>query len=275
MDEILTVFENNHIDPPWSHLVILGLDVLAIVAVVWCVREYLAAQRAAQQASSTEKSILPLHEGARFIAGHAELAEGAKTAIRITITQEGTQREHRTKFTHKWTEIDRVVDIQPFYVRTAAGERVRVEPPQDVMLVDKLDQMEWFEMARRRRRAELTAEERAIIEGVLERGADPEMRSEHSYRAEHATGWIMKATARQGMRVSTESLARRHELRARAFFWTVVLAVVLCVGAIGIVFPYRIRVLFGKTIAADYVGKETFTTPSGKRGVTIHHAVRI
>lgn len=275
VDEILTIFENNHIDPPWSHLLVLGLDVLAIAAVAWCVREFYAAQRAARQASRMEKSTLPLHERARFVAGHVELAEGSKTAIRVTIKQTGTQREYKKKFTHTWTEIDRHVEASPFYLRLGNGERVRVEPPPDVMLVDKLDQMEWFEMTHRRRRAELVAEERAVIEGVLERGADPEVRGGPSYREHHSTGWIMRPTKRQGMRVSTEGLARRHELRARAFFWTAILTVLLGLGAMGVVLPYRLRLFFGKNIVAKYLGKETITSRSGKGNVRTSHGVRI
>ncbi len=275
MDEILTVFENNHIDPPWSHVLVVSLDLLMIGAVIWCIREFVAAQRAARQAMRTEKSTLPLHEGARFVAGDVEFAEGAKTAIRVTITQEGTQHEYKNAYTHKWSEVDREIDAQPFYLRLPNGERVRVEPPNDVMLVDKLDQMEWFDVHRRRRRAELVGEERAVVEGILKRGDDPEMRGGQSYRKGASLGWVMLPTQKRGMRVSTESLARRHQLRASAFKATAGLVFLIGLGAMCCVVPYRARLWFGQNVVAIYLGKDTYYSSSGRRGLTPHYAVRV
>jgi hypothetical protein len=275
VDEIIKVFENNHVDPPWSHVFVLSLDAIAILAVLWCVRQVFASQRAARQAKRLEESALPLYEGARFVAGYVELAEGSTTAIRVTIKQEGTQTEYKNKYSHKWTEFDRHVEAVPFYVRTANGERVRVEPPIDVMLVDKLDQMEWHEMTRRRRRAELVPAERAVIEGVLRRGPDPELQKSGSYRAATATGWIMHPTKKGGMSVSAESLSRRHELRTRAFAWTAAWGIFLGIVAMSVVVPYRARLLFGKTVVANYLGKETYETVNGKGGRQTHYAARV
>ncbi|MBK9265682.1 MAG: hypothetical protein IPM54_38570 [Polyangiaceae bacterium] len=271
MDEILTVFENNHVDPPWSHALVLSLDAIAILAVVWCIRQVREARRAARQAKRLEQSSLPLHEGSRFVAGHVELAEGAKTAIRVTITQEGAEHEVKNGHRHTWTEVHREVEAVPFYVRAANGERVRVEPPVDVMLVDKLDQMEWTSAASRRRRAELTPGERAIIEGRLERGPDPETKGAGgSYRAAVSMGWIMKPTKRKGMYVSAESLSLRHELRAKAFVWTTIFVSLLGIVATSSVVPYRARLIRGKTVVADYIGKGTYETRDSKGRTRIH-----
>ncbi len=275
MDEILKVFENNHVDPPWSHVLVLCLDAIATLAVIWCVRQVIESRRAALQAKRLEQSTLPMYEGARFVAGYVELAEGSTTAIRVTIEQQGTQTEVKNKYSHEWTEIDRQIEAIPFYVRTANGERVRVEPPIDVMLVDKLDQMEWHEMTRRRRRAELVPAERAVIEGVLRRGPDPELQKSGSYRAATAMGWIMHPTKKGGMFVSAESLSRRHELRARAFAWTTVWAIVLGIFAMSMVVPYRVRLLFGKTVVANYLGKETYETRNSKGQTRKHYCARV
>jgi hypothetical protein len=275
VDEIIKVFENNHVDPPWSHVLVLGLDAIAILAVVWCVRQVLESKHAARQAKRLERSDLPLYEGARFVAGHVELAQDSKIAIRVTIEQEGKTSEHKNHFTHTWTEIDRQIEAAPFYLRTSNGERVRVEPPSDVMLVDKLDQMEWLEMMRRRRRAELVPAERAVIEGVLRRGPDPEQQGSSSYRAAIAMGWIMQPTKKAGMFVSAESLSRRHELRARAFVWTTAFVVTLGLLVMGIVVPYRARLLFGKTVVANYMGKETYETRTSKGQRQTHYAARV
>ncbi len=275
MDEIIKVFENNHVDPPWSHVFVLGLDAIAILAVAWCVHKVVESRRAARQAKRLEESALPLYEGARFVAGHVELAEGSTTAIRVTIEQEGTETQSKNQYSHTWTEFDRHIEAVPFYVRTANGERVRVEPPIDVMLVDKLDQMQWHEMTRRRRRAELIPAERAVIEGVLRRGPDPELQKSGSYRAATATGWIMLPTKKGGMSVSAESLSRRHDLRARAFTWTAVFAIVVGVVAMSVVVPYRVRLLFGKTVVANYSGKETYETRDNKGQKRTHYCTRV
>lgn len=265
MDEIINVFENNHVVPPWSHVFVLSLDAIAVLAVAWCVHKMVESRRAAALAKRIEETNTDLYEGARFVAGTVELEEGSPTAIRVTITQEGKEHAHRKEHTHTWTEIERQVDALPFYVRTTKGERIRVEPPLDVMLVDNLDQMEWTMSTWRRRRAELTAGERAVIEGRLERGMDPEKHGPAAtYRTTTSTGWIMKPTTRRGMFVSTESLSRRHELRARAFAWATAFTIVLNITAMSVVIPYRARLLFGKTIVANYLRKEVFETRSSK-----------
>lgn len=271
LDEIIKVFENNHVDAPWSHVFVLSLDAIAIFAIVWCVRQVIDARRAARQAKRLEQSTLPIFEGARFVAGTVELAQGATTAIRVTIDQEGTETEYKKKGSHTWTEINRQVEAVPFYVRTASGERVRVEPPVDVMLVDNLDQMEWHAPTRRRRRAELTPEEGAVIEGRLERGTDPELHGPAStYRTIASTGWIMKPTKRKGMYVSAESLSRRYDLRARAFIRATIAMVAATMIAACIIGAYRVRLWRGENVVANYLGRANFLD-SRKNGNGLPH----
>jgi hypothetical protein len=273
LDEILKVFENNHVDPPWSYVLVLGLDTIAILAVAWCVREVLEARRAAAQAKRIEQSTLPLFEGARFVAGNVELADGSNVAIRVTIDQQGAEHTSKNNRTHSWIEIERQIEAQPFYVRMADGERVRVEPPIDVMLVDKLDQMEWLATNWRRRRAELTPGERAVIEGRLERGVDPELQGVNStYRTTASTGWIMKPTKRRGMYVSAENLSRRHELRARAFMKTAIIVAFINIVGMSVHLQYRTRLLLGQNVVANYGGKSYYQTRNSKGHVVNHYS---
>lgn len=258
MEEILKVYENNHVDPPWSHVLVLSLDMLMIGALIWCIREVLRAKKLAAQAQRIEQSPLPLFEGARFVAGHVELAQGEKTAVRVTIEQQGEEKKQKDSYSHLWTEVEREIEAVPFYVRTANGERVRVEPPNDVMLVDKLDQMEWQKQDRRKRRAELVEGEPAIIEGKLERGKDPELKSAVAYREVGAQGWVMKPTKRRGMSISSEGLARRHELRAKAFVRTMIVTLAVGLLAMSVTIPYRLRVIAGENVEATYVSRGTY-----------------
>lgn len=253
-----------------------GVDAIAFIAIAWCVLEILEARRAARQAKRIEESNLLLHEGARFVRGQVEFSEGTNLAIRVTISQEGTQRAYKNGHTHTWTEIDRQIEALPFYVRTTNGDRIRVEPPVDVMLVDRLDQMEWLAPAFRRRRAELTSGEGAVVEGRLEQGMDPELHGPNgTYRTTGSKGWIMKPTKRRGMYVSTESLSRRHELRARAFSRTMIFVVIINVIAASVLFQYRTSLLFGRNVAATYGGKKHYQTRDSKGRVIGHYAALV
>lgn len=266
MEEILKVYEAQHLDPPWSHIVVWSLNALAILAAAWCIRELLGARRATAMAERMEMSTSSLYEGARFVAGYVELAHGQEAAVHVTILQEGTQTQAKRGWSHKWTEIQRDVFVTPFYLRMANGDRVRVEPPVDVMLVDKLDQIESLTATKRQRRAELTPNEYAVIEGRLERGADPELQSTSTtYRNAVATGWVMKPDKRRGMSVSTESLSRRHELRAQAFGKVAVWVLLSSLGALLVPWPYYTRLVLGRNVYAEYRGKETYIDMSGKK----------
>lgn len=273
LDEIIKVYENNHINPPWSYLLVFGLDAIAFIAIAWCVLEIVEARRAARQAKRIEESNLPLHEGARFVAGNVELGDGTNLAIRVTLSQEGTQRAYKNGHTHTWTEVDRQIEAVPFYLRITNGDRIRVEPPVDVMLVDRLDQMEWLAPAFRRRRAELTPGERAVVEGRLEHAVDPELHGPNAtYRTVASKGWVMKPTKRRGMYVSTESLSRRHELRARAFSRAMLFAMVINVIAASVLFQYRTSLVLGHNVGAHYGGKKHYQTHDSKGRVIQHYA---
>lgn len=276
MDEPLNVFESNHVGPPWSHVVILGMTIMALLGIAWCIREMLEARRATRQARYIEKFKFNLYEGARFIAGDAEWAKGSKTAIRVTIGQDGKEIERRTGVSHTWTEVERHTEVAPFYVRTARGERVRVEPPDNVLLVDKLDQLEWMLPKWRRRRAEVTPGERVIIEGRLSRGPDPEAQSAESAAGTNTPlGWVMKCGRRGNMHVSTEGLARRHELRSRAFKRTAIALAILNIVAVSMVTPYFTRLFFGHDVVAQYGGKVFYQEQASKGHLEPHHAAII
>jgi hypothetical protein len=266
VEEILKVYESNHLDPPWSHVLVLSLDLVALVCLAWCIRELLSARQAANQAREVEESALALSEGARFIAGHVELAKDADIAVRITLTQEGRQTKHRYGFRHTWTETNRETEVQPFYLRTESGERVRVEPPRDVVLVDKLDQMDWNRSDFRRRRAEVTPGEWAIVEGRLTKGIDPENpTSSSSYRTTGPTDWTMTSVQRGGMHISTESLSTRYHLRARAFLRTTLGLVALGLISFCFTIPYRTRAYLGHNVIGIYERKQ-YVPGSKRRG---------
>ncbi|MDI3284121.1 hypothetical protein [Polyangium sp. 15x6] len=277
MQPIVKVFEDNHIDAPWSYVSVFALDAVLLLVIAFCVREIRRARRAAVEADAVIKPKAPLFEGARFVAGTVELAQGESDAVRVTISQEGSEESDKNNNkTHTWTETERETRARPFYLRHDTGARVRVEPPEDVLLVDTLDQKEWLHSSKRKLRAELLPGERVIVEGRLHKALDPEGIGETAgYREAATMGFTMKPSLQKGMHISTESLSRRHELRARAFFWTCV-----GVGFLGLVMniplgTYRLRVFLGENVVATYFGKRTYETNNGKGQTTVHHGVDV
>lgn len=276
MDEILKIFELNHAAPPNSHLWVFGIDVIAFLSLAFCIREILASRRASEQARRAETAAASLYDGARFIAGGVDFANGSNLAVRVTIGQTGSESLSQKNRSHTWHETTRETEAQPFYVRTKNGERVRVEPPKDVMLVDKLDQMEWTSPTWRRRRAELSEGEHVVIEGCLERGPDPEANEMTStYRSNTPVGWVMKDAKRRGMSISTEGLSKRHELRARAFLRTLAAVLLVELASLGILAPYHIRLVLGRNVVGYYHGKHFYQTTGGKQRVVNHYTASI
>lgn len=268
MQNIIKVFEDNHIDPPWAHVFVFALDALMILAIAFCLREIRRARRAAVEADAVIKPKAPLFEGARFIAGTIEYAQGENVAVRVTITQDGSEETDKNNHkSHAWVEKEREILARPFYLRHPTGARVRVESPDDVMLVDTLDQKEWLHPTRRKLRAELLPGEWAAVEGRLCKAPDPEGSGQAAgYRQAAVTGWAMKPSPQKGMHVSTESLSRRHELRARAFKWACAWVVFLGFLMNAPLFTYRARVFLGENVVATYRGKGIYTSTSkGKR----------
>lgn len=254
----------------------LGIDVIAIVSIAFCIRQYLAARRAAAQAKRAESASATLYEGARFIAGEVDFANGASRAVRVTIGQTGNDILTGKNRVHRWQEVTREIEAQPFYVQTRSGERIRVEPPKDVMLIDSLDQMEWLSSDWRQRRAELTKGEHVVIEGRLERGADPEAHELAStYRSNAPVGWVMKDAKRRGMRISTEGLSKQHQLRGRAFIRALVAVLVVELAALSVLVPYHVRLVLGRNVVGLCHGKYVEQIQRGKRGVENHYKARI
>lgn len=258
METIHTVFELWHIEPPWSYLLVFELDAIAIFAIGHCIREIVRARRAIETAKRATNPGAPLVDGAQLVAGTVELASDEPVAVRVTVTQEGSEYSTKSSTAHRWLEIRRETSARPFYLRHESGARIRVEPPQGVLLVDALDQKEWIERNRRRLRAELLPGERALVEGVLRRERDPEEAGASSgYRQAASQGWVMKPDRSGKMHVSTEELARRHVLRARAFGFAMAWMIVVAVLAQAPLSTYRARLFLGKDIAAVSSGKSS------------------
>lgn len=269
------VYSNNHIDPTLSYFLAVAVVVLAVGAIVFAVQQMLHARRAAKVAEGAHHPHAPITPGGRFVAGVVEFAQGESVAVDVTVTQRGTEQSNKNGVTHHWTEVGRMVRARPFYLRHASGQRVRVEPPPHIVLVDRLDQRSWQLPAERRVRAALTPGEFAVVEGQVRPGLDPESGGASQGYRDGATGWVMGPRPDGGMEASTESLARRHQLRARgmlrAAVWATGLTVLGALPSIG----FWSRVLVGEDRPADFLGTTTWIVRSNKGGRTRHYGIRV
>ena len=99
---------------------------------------------------------------------HGEvLGEAGTPCVSIRIQQSGREYKVKSQLRHKWTEWNRLVEAKPFELRLASGATLRVEPGEDVLLVDWLGKEARPSANERVRVAELRPHERVFIEGEL------------------------------------------------------------------------------------------------------------
>ncbi len=156
---------------------------------------------------------LELRAGPAVIVGEvltdeAEVPEPG-VAVRVSLVQRIDGRIAR--------EVKRQVDAAPFYIRTADGEHVRIEPGTQLTLLADLATAPSSEPLLglfRTRVARLRSGERAIAAGILGRGFNP--RGSSTYRAAEG-GWVLASSPRSGLWISGDSL-EGHFLRKARFF---------------------------------------------------------
>jgi hypothetical protein len=180
---------------------VLMVLILVGIALAWAWGGRRRSLRRARQAGEALAGSSPLAVGATFVAGTVELAIDGPGAVRVEVDQsarEITGRDGRP-LSHIWNETARRVVAHPFYLRHTSGERVRVEPGVQPLLIDTLDRTWYWQHDRRTLAAELTAGERAVVEGVVQRDADPEVRGGGAgYRDAARAGWVVRAPRADG-----------------------------------------------------------------------------
>ncbi len=128
-------------------------------------------------------------------------------AIRVALVQQ--------LFGQQIRELERKTSAGPFYLRTASGEQVRIEPGANPVLAAELGP-EPFEPGGflRTRFARLREGERAIVAGHLHRGFNP--RGAGTYRAAEG-GWVLSAKRGESLWVSGSALASVFAKKAQFF----------------------------------------------------------
>ena len=270
---VLEFYSAGQISPPLAHILVGLLSLGIVYAIGFAIFHGVRARRRARAAAGAFDPAAILAPGHAFVAGVVELAEGQTgSAIDVEIDQVGTERKHKSSWSHKWTETDRRTRVSPFYIKRASGERVRVEPDLEVLLVDALDGMDWRQRTFRTRSAALTAGEQVVVEGWLDRGNDPEASPKpgRGYRDAPERGWVLKPRDGERLYVSTEPLAERHRARARQMFGAAVWGILFFAVSQIFLVTYYERVYLGAPRVASVLDRDHWTT-RGSKGRTIHH----
>ncbi len=244
--------------PPWlSALFIVYSSVAFVIAIIVLA---LRARSRTALASRAERSVgdekYPLVEGKDVVlCGIVRHYEANDVAVKVTVTQEGSESESSGSWTHSWTEIDRDIEVAPFLLELPDKELVLVSPPKNVDVADALDQKVWINRNKRVLGAELVPGEEIWARGRLERS---DVAIPGSAYRDVAWGWALGPTDGR-MLLSSEPLGAGLRQRAsfhRRFAWLAAVHLV----AIQLSLGWFYGRLVAPTLAADIVSKRYYQT---------------
>lgn len=153
---------------------------LPVGVATYCMLQAMWLRWAGHQAEALAAEDAEIKEGPAVLCGRVRLAHGERIAVRVEVTQRGFQYRTKDANRHQWDEIDRLTTARPFYLEDTRGPRIRVEPPADVLVIDRMDQIQHGPDKTRLRTAELTPGEPIYAVGRLVRDDDPESASGQS-----------------------------------------------------------------------------------------------
>jgi hypothetical protein len=227
-----------------------------------------------------------LAPGYAIVHGQVETGD-ALPAVSVRIRQAGREYTVKNEPRHVWTEISREVDARPFSLLLASGERVKVLPGENVLLVDLLGigpivierteslpglnagtkATQMLTTPVRTRTAELTSRDFAYACGRL---VPPS--SAVAYRTTEE-GFTLHPPSRGKMLLSAEPLEERFQRRARFHVRWVMGCVAAVLFTNVVVFgSYWLGFFWGRPVAAKTTNARTWTT-SGKSGKVQHYGV--
>lgn len=186
-------------------LVLLAFLITGIVR--W--RKQRALYLSARDSTRVDSVLAP---GRRVVEGVVQHEQGEAVAVRVEIDQLGHESENSGSWSHRWTEIGRTVHARPFLLRHASGQTIRVEPTQDVLLIDEMDGVVLIDLTHRKRVAELVLGERVFVDGLLSLDHTPQAAG-GGYRG--GRGFVLRAPPSELMLLSSEPMGERFRRRAR------------------------------------------------------------
>lgn len=249
----------------------------SLVALVACLVSLGRASEWARRAREAEEALAgagTLREGGSVVVGVART--DGEPAITVTIREVGNEWSTKEGVRHAWRETERETTSRAFVVVTEKGERVRVEPPADVFLVDHLRETSRPSRHERVRKAELVDGERVSVTGRLHHvrpGSAPS-----AYRTAHAetdVTWALDPPTRGRMIVSTEPMAERATNWARFHrrLSLVPLAFLLIANAVAYPSFYDF-VLHGRPVVG-HVRERDSSSSFGQHGLVWHYRMYV
>lgn len=242
--------------PILSFVLMVFVFVFLALLLAKLVKEIRRLREEARAADRATERHMELAEGPGVVQGSVEFDDDAEYAVIMEIRQRGSERRRgKGGTTHHWVEVERRCFAQPFWIRHASGQRVRVEPGQDVELVDRLDITVHDEARKRFRIAELSEGEHVVARGTLELSLPGESKN---YRETGPRMWLLVQGERARLHLSAERLGDHRRrvakgyLKHLAFGW-LPCALIVCA-------------IYSSHIARMTIGEETTVAISSKQG---------
>lgn len=257
-----------------SALVTLGFlgigGLLSLVVMAVRIRTLRAAQ--ARENALHRQKPGPLSGGpTRVIRGTVEVDGGDDVAIEVTITQTAQNHTSKNSRSHSWKESARSVKSRPFTLVTEAGERIQVEPGEQVLVADGLvTEKAPNNKMNRLRRCDVKRGEVFTVYGDLH---PPASGGGGAYRGA-ATGWTLKPARETGrMLLATETITERYVPRMQFLStWVVILSAVWLLFNGFVTLPFAATAFWGKQATATVTNTSTYITTS-KSSKTTHYVV--
>jgi hypothetical protein len=259
----------DHLSSFLSFFLVDGCGIIGL-AVVWlyATRRQKQEEKRGRIADAAAEERRQIAAGPIILHGRVEYAQGASEAVRVDIEQEGTEAENSGVWSHKWTEKNRRVHVHPFYLRLDSGERIRIEPTSQVLLVDTMDGLIRVDLTKRVKFAQLTPGEWVYAAGELVQARDPEANGQGGgYRSAPET-LVLRPRRGEPMLLSSEPLGDRYRKRAEfhasnarwIFGIALALQVIFC--------AFQVRCFLGKTEMLPITRLERYITTSDGDDVT-------
>jgi hypothetical protein len=251
----------------------LGTVVLGTVVTLLAVLTARHYRRLRQALDAQDKSEHPtLSLGHAVLSGTVETDDPKVPAVTVEVDQAAREYAVKGGQRHEWKETARRVSAKPFWLVLDSGERVRVEPPDDVFLIDSLEEKSRESRMFRTYAAQLEQGERATVTGILRREQSTGATSATAGYRDQGTAFVLRGVRGERMLISTEPLPERHRRWAR--FYAVTTAIV------GAIFLFAHLVLWApfhalnvRGVDADAVVKDRSTWVVKGKSTTTHYKI--
>ena len=259
--------------PPVLAAFAVAASLIALLAGI--VLGFVRARRRDAVAATAESAVSErppsLIEGSEVVlSGIVRHFEDHQVAVKVSVSQTGTEAEMSGSWSHSWIEIDREITLAPFLLELSNGQKVLVDPPNNVDVADALDQKVWIDRNHRVLSAELVPGEQIYARGRLERS--DQATASGAYR-DVTWGWTLRASAGQ-MLLSSEPLGRGLRERARFHRGAAVLGITLLLASQLTLVWFYSR-LAGTTETATVTDESWYQTTDTDGDRTNHYAVHV